>query len=108
MQEGSLLAGEGTRADLAEALRDLTGDYHVAEVRLTPAQYGGGTVWCAMALASHRREIPVPGLATAIADLLRCAFSAADWCRAQDYDVTTGTLTEHAVRLPACLRGDEL
>ncbi|MFJ2004738.1 hypothetical protein [Streptomyces chartreusis] len=100
-----ILAGNQGRP-LAEALRDITGFYSVTEVRITPARYGNGTVWCAMALASNRREIPLPGeLRKLVVDLLNRAFPSADWSRAQDYDVTAGILREHVVRLPACLRG---
>lgn len=104
-----ILAGKRTGHRVAEALRDITGFYAVTEVRITPARYGDGTVHCAMALASNRREIPLPGHSRReVVDLLNTAFPGADWSRAQDYDVTAGVLREHVVRLPACLRGEEL
>jgi hypothetical protein len=57
-----------------------------------------------------RREVPLPsgGLHHDIAILIRDAFPHANWAVAQDYDVATGVLREHSVRLPACLRGDDL
>ncbi|MFJ4365118.1 hypothetical protein ACIP4S_13300 [Streptomyces chartreusis] len=104
---GPILAGKKAGKRLAEALREITGFYAVTEVRITPARYGNGTVHCAMALASNRREIPLPGaVRKEVVDLLNSAFPGADWSRAQDYNVTAGVLSEHVVRLPACLRGD--
>lgn len=100
-------AGKRTREQMAEKLRDITGYYAVAEVRITPALYGDGTVWCAMAIASNRREIPLPGRAREIAALIRGAFPSAAWDRVQDYDVTTGTLTEHPTVMPSCLLGGD-
>lgn len=96
-------AGKRTRDRLYCQLRALT-RRDVAEVRITPALYGDGTVYCAMAIGCNRREIPLPGVAREVAALIRAAFPDADWRRAQDYDVTTGTLTEHIVRLPAGLQ----
>ena len=79
---------------------------YVAEVRLTPALYGGGTVWCAMALAADRRELPLPkGAARVISGLMRAAFPTTRWDRPQDYDVTTGVLAEHVTLVPAALTG---
>lgn len=100
----ALTADDGARLSVHAELRRLTGR-ELAEVRVTPARYGGGTVWCVMALGHDRREVPLPGLARPIADLLRDAFPTARWGVALDYDVTTGVLTEHVTRLPACLRG---
>ncbi|MEV7422833.1 hypothetical protein [Streptomyces sp. NPDC091212] len=75
----------------------------VIEVRLTP--YHRGSTWCVMALGTNRHEVPLPkGAARAISDGLRRAFPDAAWDVAQDYDVTTGVLTEHVTVLPACLR----
>lgn len=102
-----------TRDRLAAQLRDISG-CRLAEVRITPALYGGGTTWCAMAFGVdrtapwNRREVPLPGVHGEIASLLRKAFPSADWDRAQDYDVVTGLLSEHVTELPACLRGDAL
>lgn len=94
-----------TRLVLRDDLRRITGRI-LAEVRITPALYGGGTGFCAMALDDRRREVPLPGVQQAVADRVRRAFLRADWSRAQDYNVTTGVLREHVVRLPASLRGD--
>lgn len=107
-----------TRDRLRVQLRALTGRV-LAEVRITRVRWPEGLRWVAMALADHRpyaraatRRCEVPlaegTLHKDIAILIRDAFPRADWSRAQDYDVTTGTLREHAVRLPACLRGDAL
>lgn len=104
---GVAQAGKRTRDRVSHQLRDITGR-DVAEVRITPALYGGGTVWCAMAIGSNRREIPLPGSAREIAGLIRAAFPSAQWDRAQDYDVTAGTLTEHSMVMPGCLLGDAL
>lgn len=106
--ERAIVAGRRTRKRLAERLRDITGFYAVAEVRITPALYGGGTVWCAMAIGSNRREIPLPGVARQVTAVIREAFPGADWDRAQDYDVTTGALTEHVTAMPEALAGDAL
>jgi hypothetical protein len=103
----STTANTVTRDRLSGRLREITG-HVLAEVRVTPALYGGGNVWCVMALDRRRREVPLPGLAVDIALLLKRAFPRADWDRAQDYDVTTGVLTKHLTLLPACLRGEQL
>jgi hypothetical protein len=95
----SAISRDRVRRDLREvAGREL------AEVRITPALYGGGTSFCAMALDSRGREVPLPGVQRFVADRLRRAFPRADWDCAQDYDVTTGILREHVVRQPACLQ----
>ncbi|MFE6362921.1 hypothetical protein ACFVP3_23345 [Streptomyces sp. NPDC057806] len=97
----STTSRERVRRDLAViAGRELT------EVRITPALYGGGLSFCAMALDGQHREVPLPRIQHAVADRVRRAFPRADWSRAQDYDVTSGVLTEHVTRLPACLTGD--
>ncbi|MGW6911488.1 hypothetical protein [Streptomyces sp. NPDC054940] len=107
-----------TRDRLRGQLRELTGRV-LAEVRITRVRWPEGLRWVAMALADHRpyaraatrrREVPLAegALHHDIAILLRDAFPHADWSVAQDYDVTTGVLREHVVRLPACLRGDAL
>ena len=98
-------ASRPARDRLWRQLRDITG-HDVIEVRVTPAAYGEGTVWCAMAIDSNRREIPLPGSTKEVAGLIRRAFVDADWHRAHDYDVTTGALTEHAIAMPGCLLGD--
>lgn len=107
-------AASSSRKALRADLRALTGR-DLAEVRITPARYGDGTVWCVMALVTDadahrgRREVPLPkGAHHTIAARLRMAFPDADWTRAQDYFPAVGLLREHLVRLPACLRGDEL
>ncbi|WP_432169119.1 hypothetical protein [Streptomyces sp. 1222.5] len=99
-----LTAGKRTRDRLAAELREIA-RRTVVEVRVTPAQYGGGTVWCAMALGVGRREVPLPGKARQVAVLIREAFPLAAWDRPQDYDVTSGVLREHQVQLPVCLEG---
>lgn len=100
------LAGKRVRDRVARQLREITDRQDVAEVRVTPARYGRGTVWCAMAIAVNRREIPLPGCAGEIAALIRNAFPAADWDRVQDYDVEAGVLKEHPTAVPECLAGD--
>lgn len=105
------------RRALRDSLRRLTG-HDLAEVRITRVHWDNGLRWVALALADHqpyptalarRREIPVIGSQhREIARLIRDAFPEADWSRAQDYDVATGTLTEHQVQVPACLRGEQL
>lgn len=87
----------------AAARRDVT------EVRLTPYRRGEGRFWCVMVIGGDRREVPLPhGAPRAISDALRSAFPSARWSRAQDYDVSTGVLTEHVTRIPACLRDGAL
>lgn len=112
---GTTMADPATRDRLRGQLRELTGRV-LAEVRITRVSWPEGLRWVAMVLAvngkapARRREVPLAegGQHHEIAILLRDAFPHADWSHAQDYDVTTGTLREHAVRLPACLRGDAL
>jgi hypothetical protein len=78
----------------------------VTEVRVTHHRRADARLYCVMALGTGRREIPLPkGAAKEISDVLRSAFPAARWGRAQDYDVTTGVLTEHVTPMPSCLRG---
>lgn len=103
---GTHTAGARTRDQLKRRLTEIAGRI-VAEVRITPALYGGGTVWCAMAISPSRQEIPLPGVARDVAALIQGAFPRADWSRAQDYDTATGLLSEHVVRIPACLSGDQ-
>lgn len=88
-------------------LKALTG-CNITEVRVTPVQYGAEQVWCAMALDSARREVPLPGITSQVAALIRTAFPDVDWVRAHDYDVTTGMLVEHSAAIPGCLLGDAL
>ncbi|WP_435600795.1 hypothetical protein [Streptomyces sp. C10-9-1] len=81
----------------------------VSEVRITPARYGNGRVWCAMALGYDRREIPLQrGAAASLAAILRQHFSRADWTRPQDYWSRDGSLREHVVRIPECLSNEVL
>ncbi|MFJ2178934.1 hypothetical protein ACIOHE_39330 [Streptomyces sp. NPDC087851] len=76
----------------------------LAEVRITPYRHGDGRFWCVMALGCERREVPLPkGAPATISAALRAAFPLARWDVAQDYDITTGVLTEHITPLPACL-----
>lgn len=100
-------ADRSARDRMRRRLAELTAR-DVIEVRVTPAAYGEGTVWCAMAIDSNRREIPLPGRTGKVAALVRHLFPDADWDRAHDYDVTTGALTEHAIAIPGCLLGDAL
>ncbi|MFI6248984.1 hypothetical protein [Streptomyces sp. NPDC051016] len=101
---GVMPAGQLTRDRLYCRLRAITGRA-VYEVRVTPALYGDGTVWCAMAIGCDQREIPLPSKSREVAAAIRAEFPRADWDRAQDYDVTTGVLREHTVPMPACLGG---
>ena len=104
---GVMPAGPLTRDRVYCKLRAITGRA-VYEVRVTPAMYGEGTVWCAMAIGCDMREIPLPSKAREVVAAIREAFPKADWDRPQDYDVTTGVLREHIVPIPACLGGDAL
>lgn len=97
-----ILAGMQVRDRVLRQLRAITGR-DVSEVRVTPVGDGNATAWCAMALGTDRREIPLPGRSREVAALLRESFPAARWSVAQDYDVAAGVLTEHVVRVPACL-----
>ncbi|MEU1596161.1 hypothetical protein ABZ468_25710 [Streptomyces sp. NPDC005708] len=99
------------RDRVSRELLRITGRMAV-EVRITRTRWPDGLHWVAMVLVIDprapwgRREVPLTegGQHREIALLLRGAFPNADWARAQDYDVVTGTLREHLVRLPACLR----
>ncbi|MET9081393.1 hypothetical protein ABZX77_05730 [Streptomyces sp. NPDC004237] len=103
---GVKTAGKLTRDRLYCKLTAITGRA-VSEVRVTPALYGDGSVWCAMAIGCDLREIPLPSKSHEVAAVIRAAFPGANWARAQDYDVTTGALVEHIVRMPACLGGED-
>lgn len=105
-QRQHLTAGKRTRNRLRQQLHEIAHRI-VAEVRITPALYGGGTVWCAMAIGPGRREVPLPGQTRQVVSLLREAFPLAAWDRPQDYDVATGVLRERLVQLPACLTGGD-
>ncbi|MFF7966703.1 hypothetical protein ACFZC3_15215 [Streptomyces sp. NPDC007903] len=95
-------ADERTRTRLDRQLGDIAGAA-LSEVRITPALYGDGTVWCAMALDLDGREVPLAGRTREVASLLREAFPGARWNRAQDYDVASGKLRKHVIELPAAL-----
>ncbi|MFF9097614.1 hypothetical protein ACF1AX_31390 [Streptomyces sp. NPDC014802] len=102
------------RQAIRDELRRITGRY-LSEVRITRVRWDNGQRWVALALTVDpqppfgHREIPLSDgkKHKKIAVLLRDAFPHANWAVAQDYDVTTGVLTEHIVRVPACLGGDE-
>lgn len=88
---------------LLTRLREAAGR-DVTEVRLTSYRRGSGRFWCVLVLGCDRREVPLPqGAPKKISDALRSAFPSARWSRAQDYDITTGVLTEHRTAMPACL-----
>jgi len=101
-----------TRDRLRSRLREITGRV-LAEVRVTRVQWTDGPRWCVLALTVEKRppfghrEVPLAdsNQHEGIAELLKATFPDADWDTAQDYDVTTGALTEHVVRPPASLRG---
>ncbi|MFB7594649.1 hypothetical protein [Streptomyces sp. NPDC056160] len=106
-------ADESLRIVLREDLRRVVGR-DVAEVRITRVVWDTGYRWCALALAVDpnlpfgHREVPLDAdRREKIVRLIQKAFPRADWARAQDYDVKTGTLREHQVELPACLGGGE-
>ncbi|MFF9238437.1 hypothetical protein ACF1AY_16095 [Streptomyces sp. NPDC014776] len=102
------------RTAVRDELRRITGR-QLAEVRITRVRWDNGLRWVALALtvdprAQHRyREVPLADGSQhkRIARLLRDTFPHANWAVAQDYNVTTGVLSEHIVRVPACLGGDE-
>ncbi|GAB2714760.1 hypothetical protein [Streptomyces bullii] len=102
-------AAAATRSALDQQLYTLVGR-SVKEVRITRVHWPDGKRWVAMVIGASGREVPLRdgGLHHQAAIILREAFPHANWSRAQDYDVATGVLREHRVRMPACLRGDEL
>lgn len=104
-----LQANAATLAALHERLYVLFGRT-VREVRITRVSWPDGKRWVAMVIGTHGREVPIfdGGLHHVAAVVLRDAFPDADWDVAQDYDVATGVLRQHVVRMPASLRGDEL
>lgn len=102
------------RLAIRNDLRRITGRL-LAEVRITRVRWDNGLRWVALALTVDpqppfgHREVPLADGSQhkRIALLLRDAFPHANWAVAQDYDVATGVLTEHVVRIPACLGGEE-
>ncbi|QIJ62593.1 hypothetical protein [Streptomyces sp. JB150] len=104
-----------SRDQLRTVLRGIAGR-DVAAVRVTRVSWPDGPRWVVMLLvddsraARGRREVPVVEGRhhRDVALLLRDAFPLANWAIAQDYDISTGALTEHRVPVPACLRGDDL
>lgn len=102
----TLQARAAIRSALHQQLYTLTGR-SVKEVRITRVRRREGNRWVAMVIGATGREVPLRdgGLHHQAAVILREAFPHANWSIAQNYDVTTGTLTEHAVRLPAHPRG---
>ncbi|MGP4085441.1 hypothetical protein [Streptomyces sp. KR55] len=107
-QTSEYQATDDTRTALDQQLYTLFGRA-VREVRITRVSWPDGKRWVAMAIGTHGGEIPLHdgGLHHQAAMVLRDAFPHANWSRAQDYDVATGTLREHLVRVPASLRGDD-
>ncbi|MDX2749591.1 hypothetical protein PV413_03510 [Streptomyces scabiei] len=101
----TLQAKPVTRSALHQQLYTLIGRT-VKEVRITRVRRQGHTRWVAMVIGVNGREVPLydSGLHHQAAAILRDAFPHADWTAAQNYDVTTGTLTTHAVRRPALPR----
>ncbi|WP_416976657.1 hypothetical protein [Streptomyces sp. T028] len=97
-----------TRRALREQLYTLFGR-QVKELRITRVTWPEGKKWVAMVIGTHGREVPVrdSGLHHQAALVMGAAFPAANWSKAQDYDVATGVLREHVVRRPAALRGDD-
>ncbi|MCX3059599.1 hypothetical protein [Streptomyces beihaiensis] len=102
-----------TRDALRDQLRAVTG-HRLAEVRVTLVRWDEGLRWVVLALTTDprppfgHREVPLHGSQHHdIAILLRDTFPAADWSTGQDYDVETGILRTHIVRLPDCLRDDD-
>lgn len=102
-------ASATTLAALHERLYVLLGR-RVREVRITRVTWTDGKRWVAMVIGTNGKEVPIfdGGLHHQAAVVLRDAFPDADWSVAQDYDVATGILRQHVVRVPASLRGDEL
>lgn len=100
-------ASAKTRRALSEQLYTLFGR-PVKEVRITRVTWPEGKKWVAMVIGTHGKEVPVfdRGLHDQAAIVLRDAFPHANWGVAQDYDVATGVLREHVIRMPASLRGD--
>ncbi|MGW0583526.1 hypothetical protein ACWD25_48210 [Streptomyces sp. NPDC002920] len=108
IQPTELRAKANTRGSLDEQLYTLFGR-RVKEVRITRVTWPEGKRWVAMVIGTHGREIPIydGGLHHNAAVVLRDAFPDANWSRAQDYDIATGVLSQHVVRMPASLRGDQ-
>ncbi|MGW6292436.1 hypothetical protein [Streptomyces sp. NPDC055058] len=100
-------ANAATRKALDQRFYTLFGRA-VKEVRITRVHWPEGRKWVAMVIGTHGREVPVhgTGLHTQAALVLKDAFPRADWDRAQDYDATTGTLSEHIARMPTPRGGD--
>jgi hypothetical protein len=80
----------------------------VKEVRLTRVNWPDGKRWVATVFGVTGNEVPLydRGLHHQAAMVLKAAFPDANWSAAQDYDVRTGVLREHVVRIPASLRED--
>ncbi|WP_406168972.1 hypothetical protein [Streptomyces sp. NBC_00996] len=102
---GQFQADAATRSALDERLYILVGR-SVKEIRITRVRWPQGKRWVALVIGRNGREVPLHegGLHHQAAIVLRDAFPQANWSRAQDYDVATGVLREHLVRLPAGLR----
>lgn len=100
-------ADEALRRSLDEQLYTLFGR-SVKEVRITRVNWPEGKRWVAMVIGTHGREVPVRdgGLHQTAAIVLRDAFPNANWSRAQDYDVATGTLRQHVAPTPGRRRGE--
>lgn len=80
----------------------------VKEVRITRVNWPNGKRWVALIIGVTGQEVPLfdRGLHHQAALVLRDAFPHANWAVAQDYDVTSGVLREHVVRMPSSLRED--
>ncbi|CBG73078.1 hypothetical protein SCAB_60591 [Streptomyces scabiei 87.22] len=105
-QPKELVADTATRTALHQQLYVLVGR-SVQEVRITRVRRPEGNRWVAKVIGVNGREVPLhgSGLHHQAAAILRDAFPHANWSAAQNYDVTTGTLTRHVVRPPARPRG---
>lgn len=82
----------------------------VFEVRVTPVwstrDGAPRLIWTVQALNARRHEMPLPaGGMVRVVSLLKGFFPLAAWDVPQDYNVTTGVLSEHIRVQPACLRG---
>ncbi|WP_128803674.1 MULTISPECIES: hypothetical protein [unclassified Streptomyces] len=99
-------AGETVSA-LRQQLYTLVGRA-VKEVRLTRVNWPDGKRWVATVFGLNGKEVPLydRGLHHQAAMVLKEAFPQANWAVAQDYDVKSGVLREHVVRMPACLQED--
>ncbi|HEY6116152.1 MAG TPA: hypothetical protein VI172_09360 [Candidatus Dormibacteraeota bacterium] len=105
-QTAEFKANAKERRSLDEQLHTLFGRA-VKEVRITRVTWPEGKRWVAMVIGTHGGEVPVRdrGLHHTAAMVLRDVFPHANWGVAQDYDVATGVLREHVIRIPSTLGG---